>query len=239
MFDSLKKKLAGALRPEQKVMDVGPVFDNFGLYLKVGSHLKVRSNNALIFGSNCMPPKEEVIQTIGVFDMSHSKVYRFWLRQEYFVQVILTNMKEIEEVRGYRLLKVVLPSTTKEWEAWLLSKSLANSRGTDPGFIGRDEFVHYDTPYYRLESWAGPDEDWVKPIEFTETQYSIVEGIVKSSRYINHAAMAYGRWLNEEQEIPEYLLVSAEDLNINGVQSSSIRIYVGMDLAIADLQNNY
>lgn len=70
----------------------------------------------MIYGSSCTKPNTTIITAIGILKVHRSTVYRLYLGNEYFVQIIIDANDNMEEVRLYRLVKVEQPSTAQEWE---------------------------------------------------------------------------------------------------------------------------
>jgi len=57
--------------------------------------------------------------------------------------------------------------------------------------------------------------------------------------------MAYGRWLHEGEEIAEYLLISSEEVVLDGPvefeapMDCAVRYYVGLDISIDELSSSF
>lgn len=241
MFEGLKKAISQALRDEPKEVKTDEVkFDFANLCVRLGSELVVKDNTGLIYGSSCTKPGTTIITAIGVIKIHRSTLYRLYLGNAYFVQIIILPDNTIEECRLYKLVKIEQPSTSQEWEKWLLSESRANRENKPVGIIGKDEYILNDISYLRLESWASPDPEWVEPIETFEKRHCL-----DNIQEINSVAMAYGRWLNEENQIAEYLIISSEELanssemQYNTHKDCSIRFYVGIDISFDNLSSSF
>ena len=241
MLEGLKRAISKALRNEPKeVLKEEVKFDFAHLCVRLGSELVVKDNTGLIYGSSCVKPATTIISAIGIVKIHRSTLYRLYLGNEYFVQIIILPDNSIEECRLYRLVKIEQPSTAQEWEKWLLSESRANRENKSIGIIGGDEYILNDTSYLRLESWASPEPVWVEPVEFFEKRHCL-----GNTQEIHSAAMAYGRWLNEENQIAEYLIISSEELadssemHYNVQKDCSIRFYVGIDISFDNLISSF
>lgn len=242
MFEKLKKKVAAALRTEPKLDTAERVKFQYGaLTVRVGSSLTIRSNNGLIYGSVCGKPSSNIVSHISTIMLGRSKVCRCYFDKEYFLQIIVDYKNDIEECRLYKLVQVVEPSTREEWAEYLLNYRDAANIGSHPGIIGRDEVIHDNNSYLRLESWASPESAWVEPAKFQEQRYGL-DNVLET---VSHEAMAYGRWLNEDNEIAEYLIISSEELDFsnntayNTQKECAIRYYVGIDISFDDIISNF
>jgi len=129
--------------------------------------------------------------------------------------VIVGKDNQIEECCLFSLIDTVYASTLDAWDLWLNEKD---------GRIGAFEFKldYKDLIYTRMSSWGDDELDWIPPVTFTETNDH-----VKTI----HQAMQYGRWLNEEHKIAEYLHVSSD----SSENTEAIYIYVGIDLSPAEV----
>ena len=205
MFKALKTKLANYLvkKPEPvKTKEFVP-FD-----LIVGSYLKLDTNSHIIYRSKCKLPDTHTVTAIGKSKVGDSTVFRIYISDYYFLQIITNDANQIEECRIFYLKDTVYPSTALSWKEWL-------EEGV--GLIGKLEFKFDNEFYLRMSSWADDDLDWVPPVTFTETI---------GNKTITHQAMAYGRWLNEDKRVAEFLLVSSDSMT----SSESINIYIGIDI---------
>lgn len=241
MFESLKKSISEALRPKKSEFEETIIkFDFDGLSVRVGSELVVKDNTGLIYGSTCIKPDTNIINGIGITKIHRSTLYRLYFGPEYFVQILIDASNKIEECRLYRLVKIEQPSSAEEWEKWLLNDKRANKENKDCGIIGKDEVFYNNISYCRLESWASPDPAWVEPLKLTEVKHCLSDIFS-----IDHEVMAYGRWLNEENEIAEYLIISSEelakkeDMYYNTHKECSIHFYVGIDIAFDSISSSF
>lgn len=205
MFKALKTKLANLIvkKPEPAKPQEFVPFD-----LIVGSHVKFDTNSHIIYKSKCTLPMTHSVKAIGKSKVGDSTVFRIYIEDSHFLQVITNDVNQIEECRLFSLQDTVYPSTSLSWQNWLEE---------DFGLIGKLEFNFKDDIYLRMSSWADDDLDWVPPVTFTENI---------GNKNVVHQAMAYGKWLNEDRRVAEYLLVSSDSTN----SSESINIYIGIDI---------
>lgn len=211
MFKALKQKIAGFIHKPPAVVKPKE-FVPFDLI--IGSPVKLDTNLHIIYKSLCDLRSSYTVTGIGKCTLGDSKIFRFYFGNDYFLQVITNLANQIEESRFFSLIDTVFPSTMQAWGTWLAKNT---------GRIGAFEFNldTKDITYIRMSSWADDDPPWVPPVTFTEQLYT---GAV--STRIVHQAMAYGRWLNENKRIAEYLLVSSD----SSETSELVRLYVGIDI---------
>ncbi len=239
MFSALKKSISNALRAKKAPKEANKIkFDYAGLCVRVGSELVVSNNNMLIYDSVCTKPTRTAITNISITSVQRSTMYRLYLGPDHFVQILINAKNEVEECRLFSLVRVIQPSTSGEWLLYL------QDRNYDPEnlpIIGRDEVFLDDVSYCRLESWASPEPPWVEPLNLLEKRYG-VDGDVYN---IDNVIMAYGRWLHEGEEIAEYLLISSEEVVLDGPvefeapMDCAVRYYVGLDISIDELSSSF
>ena len=215
MFKALKQKIATFIHKPVTVLQPKEFvpFD-----LMVGSHLKIDTNSHVIYKSRCTIPNTNTVTSIGICVLGGAKAFRFYFNNSHFLQVITNQNKQIEECRLFALIDVVYPSTMVAWDMWL---------NDGKGRIGSFEFKldHSDLVYTRMSSWADDELDWVPPVTFTE----VIKGANEVS--ITHQAMSYGRWLNEDRGIAEYLLVSSD----SSQHEENICTYIGIDVNLNEV----
>ena len=215
MFENLKKKIAGA------VFKQGPKKAFVPFDLRNGSKLRITSNVPTIYGSLCNKLQEKYgdITSVGTFNLSDSKVFRFYTDSGHFLQVFVDAESKITECRLFHTQLHVKPGDQKGWLEWIAEQT---------GNIGLDQLTLLDRLFYRLDSWADPDPDWVPGIHLEE---SIITSTGKSYTK-QHYAMAYGRWLSDHPALPEYALISSEDHTSpeKGIFNSEVTVSYGIDI---------
>lgn len=214
MFKTLKQKIAGFIH-KPAVISKPKKFVPFDL--AIGSHLKIDTNLHIIYKSRCTLPPTNTVTSIGRCILGDSKIFRFYFNDSHFLQVIINLSNQIEECRLFSLMDTVYPSTMAAWGEWLAENT---------GRIGAFEFTidYTDVVFVRMSSWADDEPSWVPPVSFTEDISKTNDDI--NNITIIHQAMAYGRWLNEDKQIAEYLLVSSD----SSTHFEAIRMYVGIDV---------
>jgi len=232
MFDKLKKKFASkVVGPEEgkKLAAFSP------LGLRLGGKFEVKNNTYFIHKSVCKTMREPYsILAVGKFSMGGSTVYRFYTGEcgelspgTSFLQCICDG-EEIQEIRMFDTVTQHFPCSEAEWYEWI------NAEGSKIGLITTEL---NDKEYGRVEAWAAPNAEYEPPISFTETLSSVDHTDSKHATHLNHEAMLYGAWLNEELDIAEYvLLTSMEWHDAEDELRSGIVIYAGIDLVQAEIE---
>ena len=217
MIQALKKKFVGLFVKEPTLVKPRE-FVPFDLI--IGASLRINTNNHVIYKSRCSFLSLNTVTDIGKSKLGDSTVFRIYFGDNCFLQVITNDKNQIEECRVFSLVDTIYPSTLIAWSEWL---------SEDTGKIGNIEFkLDYSSDtYLRMSSWADDEPDWVPPVTFTET----IESIRDKFATITHQAMAYGRWLNEDNQVAEYLIVSSDSTPT----SENIKIFVGIDINPAEV----
>jgi len=250
MFESLKKKVADKLFDKETVKATitssKSVIAN-PLGMQVGSNFTVKNNSSIIYKGLFQKQPEYTVKAIGVFEMNSAvKGYRFYASKDKttiapadsFLQILVSKRDNtIEEVRMFSFLEEDYPTNNLQWKIWLGEEGSKIGK-FDAEFAGRD--------FARLEAWARGNAEWVPAFEFRETVLEDNGGV--TSNRISHESMLYGRWLHEEHQIAEFLLMSAEETHIDGSSTlyragnttvSGIVMFAGMDVDIKEIVINY
>ncbi|MBV5347815.1 DUF2491 family protein [bacterium] len=222
MFEGLMKKAARFINGADKIIprEVTP----FDLHLK--SNLVISTNIHTIYKSKVTLSPFTTVTAIGYITLGDFKIYRFYIGENNFLQVITDLAGNLQECRAFSVYDMLYPSTPAHW-----SKQI----GINTGRIGMYTYSLADgTDYLRLDSWADAEDDWAAPINFDETIKMSGNEVLRS-----HQAMAYGRWLHEDNKIAEFLIVSSETRrNEKGyVTAELISVAVGIDINPADVNS--
>ena len=191
------------------------------LQIHLGSCLVLDQAPFLIHGeaiTQARPAAESLVFAYGRMDLGESLVHRFYLEscvnpdEKSVLQVVVG--EGIEECRLFASLDEVYPETADEWAFWV---------GEEDGYIGLPAFEDKEGRHYD-RAW-GDDEGRIAPAEFTETLY--LDRFGEKTATVSHASMLYGRWIDEESEMAEYILVSREE-HTDG--SALIQLSTGIDI---------
>lgn len=223
MFKSLFQKVASMVH---KVPTVVKPTEKVPFDLVVGSHLKFDTNIPFIYKSLCTLPAFNSVTSIGKFVLGDSKIYRFYFNDGHFLQTITGLNDLLEECRLFTLIDTHMPSTVAGWSKYLEK---------EVGLIGLMDFAleGTDINYTRMSSWADDEPDWCPPVSFLESVHTSNDNLGTYVKY--HQAMSYGRWLNEQNKIAEYLLISAESKE----NMESITTYIGLDINPVEVKSYF
>ncbi|WP_300668499.1 DUF2491 family protein [Desulfoluna sp.] len=175
------------------------------LQIHLGSSLVLDQTPFLIHGEAITQPKpgaESLVFAYGRMELGEALVHRFYLEssddpdQKSVLQVVVG--EGIEECRLFAALDEVYPESADEWDFWI---------GEADGYIGLPAFEDKEgRPYERV--W-GDGEGRIAPSEITETLY--LDRFGENTATVTHASMLYGRWIDEESEMAEFILISREE----------------------------
>lgn len=191
------------------------------LQIHIGSCLVLDQTPFLIHGeaiTQAPPAPECLVFAYGQMNLGDSIVHRFYLEscsdpdKKSVLQMVVG--EAIEECRLFASLDEVYPDSAEDWEFWI---------GDEDGYIGLPTFEDKEGRAYD-RVW-GDDEGRITPAELTETLYLDSFGDKKAT--VAHASMLYGRWIDEENEMAEYILISREE-HTDG--SALIQISTGIDI---------
>ena len=198
-----------------------PVDRNLPLGLHLQGKIELEATRFTLYGDRLLtefPGREHLIEAYGRVPFGDGVLHRFYLQGENDTQSmleILVDAKEaLQECRLYRTLDEVMPESSDEWGFWL---------APEDGSIGWSAFETRDGVLFD-RAWDDAAADRVAPFELTETLY--LDSAGEKTLTISHQAMLYGRWADEEDEIAEYVLLSAEDQG----EEAFVHIQVGVDV---------
>jgi len=198
-----------------------PIDTSLPLQIHLGSCLILDQTPFLIHGkaiTQTRPGSESLVFAYGRIDLGESVVHRFYLESgtdpddKSVLQVVVGD--EIEECRLFASLDEVYPESAEEWNFWI---------GEEDGYIGLPAFEDKQGRLYD-RVW-GDGEGRIAPSEFTETLY--LDRFGEKRATVAHASMLYGRWIDEESEMAEYILASREE-HTDG--SALIQLSSGIDV---------
>lgn len=215
MFDKLKKKIASKVfRSDRETVDPTSDIDVCPLDIHIGGLLAIRSNNDVIYDSCIRLPKNQVsVRDIGTFDIGTSKVWRVYISDDTMLQIIVDHSTSLmEECRLFRKVDTYLPTTPESWEEW-------EERASN--FL----FHHANKEYTRMDSWADPELDHAPLVSFCEVNQD-------ETRRVVYTAMCFGRWLDEDIQVAEYLLATTEEHHVDTSPDTIVKacIYIGLDI---------
>jgi hypothetical protein len=210
--------LKGAQKPE-------PVDRNLPLGIYIGATVELDETPFILGGAALkikMPGDRNTVEAYGLIRSEDNlTVHRFYLRslagdEESVLQVATDRDGAIEECRLFRSFDQIFPRLVEDWDFWLNRKE---------GYIGWPAFESKDdkTSYARV--WFADDPNHVEGVKLTETIFFDRYG--QQSATVKQTAMLYGRWVNEKEQVAEYMLVAMEE---HSPREALINILVGIDL---------
>ncbi|VFQ45688.1 DUF2491 family protein [Desulfoluna butyratoxydans] len=207
-----------------------PVDTQLPLQIHLGSSLALDTTPFLIHGEAITQPRpgaESVVVGYGRIDLDGSVAHRFYLEStddpEAKSMLQMVEGDGIEECRLFACLGEVYPESEEEWAFWI---------GDEDGYIGLPAFEDKKGNLYD-RAW-GDGEGRMDPNEFSETLF--LDRFGDKTVSLDHAAMLYGRWIDEASEMAEYILVSREE-NTDG--SALVRISTGIDVIPESISVKY
>lgn len=229
MFDKLKKKIASKFNKSNSVerRDFSP------LDLRLNSQVSITTNVPVIYDSlynSCSAV--QTVTAIGTFSVAKSKVFRFYFADNVrFLQIIVNATNEIIECRLFKIYQFIEPTSNKGWAEWLDDKE---------GKIGLFNFEIAGRDFIRSEAWADSADDRADPFSVRER---VVSMTYDNGKYTNqketktdHEMMLYGRWLDEDNNIAEYIILSSDDEQIGtDTAISNIKICTGIDVTEVEI----
>lgn len=191
------------------------------LQIHLGSCLVLDQAPFVIHGEAITQPRpgaESLVFAYGRIHLDEAVVHRFYLEscadpdKKSVLQVVAGD--GIEECRLFAAMDEVYPESADEWDFWI---------GEEDGYIGLPAFEDKEGRLYD-RVW-GDGDGRMAPTEFTETLY--LDRFGEKTASVAHAAMLYGRWIDEESEMAEYILVSREE-HTDG--AALIQLSTGIDV---------
>jgi len=236
IFTKILKKnrdQAFAGKPEERIDRNLPLGFRLGGLVSIDQSLFILNRDKLSFKS---PGKEHYVQGFSKFSIMDFDYHRFYLESKEdkvagpkekldpgekelsIVQVVTDKSGTVEEIKLLRNFDQVMPENDEQWDEWL----------GDGGMIRDQVFVveeddGSDVEFKRV--WGEGQN--AEPISFTETIHT--DPLGKDPLTLENSAMLFGRMVNEEEELVEYLMVSAEENS----DEASVRMLVGLDIPTA------
>jgi len=198
-----------------------PMDRNLPLGLHLQGKIELEVTRFTLYGDRLLtvfPGREQLVIAYGRIPFGDGVLHRFYLQGEQDAQSLLEILVDpkgaIQDCRLFRTLDEVTPNDSEEWGFWL-----------DPqdGSIGWSAFETRDGVLFDC-AWDDADADRVAPFELQETVY--LDSAGQQTVTVDHQAMLYGRWADEEDEVAEYVLLSAEDQD----ETAFVHIQVGVDV---------
>jgi hypothetical protein len=131
---------------------------------------------------------------------------------------------EIISLAYYRVTDEVFPATEEEWGTWL-------NYGT--GLIGYRDFIIDGNLEYR-RTIGSPQQDYVDPIQFTETV--VLDPYGMTGMKVESRSMRYAREV--DKDLQEYVVVTMEKVKneFGTVKEAGVTIMAGIDLVEPELE---
>jgi hypothetical protein len=235
IFRAVASKKAGDIKGFFKKKKLSePVDKKLPFNLHIGSSISLDQTIYIAYGDKMKmtsPGKECIVGAYGKADIYDSLVHRFYLydvrdkNNSSFLQIV-TGMDnpEIQECRLFKPLDEIFPENEEEWGFWLDDAE---------GYIGWHTFEDKSGNLYD-RIWGEEDAERSEPVCFSETVY--IDKYGENVSIVDNTAMLYGTWIDEEEEIAELALLSAEQ---SGHESAVVHIYTGIDVMPESFNVNY
>jgi hypothetical protein len=198
-----------------------PVDKNLPLGLHLQGKVELDATRFTLYGDRLLttfPGREHIIAAYGRVPFGDAVLHRFYLQGEDDAQSMLEILVDsgggLQECRLFRTLDEIMPEDSEEWGFWL---------AREDGSIGWSAFQTRDGVLFD-RAWDDAAANRVMPFDLSETLY--LDSAGEKVLTVNHQAMLYGRWADEEDEIAEYALLSAEDQG----DEAFVHIQVGVDI---------
>lgn len=209
-----------------------PVDQSLPLNIHMGGSIALDQSPFLVYGDAITmdnPGRECLVSAYGTIEIMGSKVHRFYLEsreneENKAVLQIVEGDDGLEECRLFTSLDEIYPSNSEEWAFWM---------DETEGYIGWPVFEDKEGNQYE-RVWDEEESGHVAPAEFTETVY--LDRFGEATATINHTAMLYGRWIDEENEVAEYMFLSAEQ---HSDDTALVQIFSGIDILPESIKINY
>jgi len=248
MLDTFKKKVAQAFfKTEQVEKTHGQQLIMNPLEMKVGSVFEIKTNNDRIYKSLFKKQSEYNVVAIGVAKLTEFvTAYRFYDSvknsaiagvADSFLQILVSsrgNEQTVLERRMFQLKAEDFPKSTLAWNNWV---------GMEGSIIGKFDASFEDRAFERLEGWSSTDGEWSPAKHYVEQVVEKVDASVIT--VVTHDAMLYGRWLNEQNQVAEYILYTSDSVKINTKSNvyltasfdviEAVGTYVGIDVTENDI----
>lgn len=180
------------------------------------------------------PDNTQIIASYGRVDMGDGTVlHRFYSTDDVMFQVTTVGGNDdehVDEIKMFVTYDTVYPVSDEDWEFWI---------HPDEGVIGDAEFEIKDGSVF-TRAWFEDTTNHASPIEYTEKIVTCYDKYDEDDDDLNdhettiiaeHYAMLYYRWVDEAEEIAEWLFIDAEDTGTG----SSIELLIGIDLSEGSL----
>lgn len=162
-----------------------------------------------------------IVVAMGMIDLDGKTVCRFYTESDSMVQFLMTGT-EVEEATLYVAYDAYYPDTVARVEEWV---------GRN-GRLGARDYELDGTVYQRL--WDASDAMHVSPVRYQEKIYNDRDPSFVD-RQIQQTAMLYGRPVNADRTVGEYLLATLEE-HSNGSLLVSMMLGIDIDNSLIKLR---
>lgn len=218
LLKSLAKSTGSSFMDKFRKTDPLPEFPQ-PLGFRIGAVVTLDSLDFRLLASKLkmnFPGNTHIIVAYGRIDMdSRTTIHRFYTKDEVIFQLSTEGSNDnVTEIKLLVPHDIVYPGSHEEWAAWV-----------DPinGMIGSVGFELQDGTEF-TRAWFEDTDNHVQPVEFNET---VVVNEKGDTYLIEHKAMMYARWMDDNEENVEWLLISAEDTG----ETAHIELNLGMDFS--------
>lgn len=218
----------------KKKKQAEPIDRKLPFDIHLGSSIEFDQSPYIVYGDKLKlssPGETCIVTALGKIELDASRVYRFYLydseneENTSMLQIVVDeDNSEIEECRLFKTEDEIFPEDQNEWGFWL---------DEEEGYIGWHSFQDKTENIYQ-RIWGEEDAEREEPVSFSETVFLDKYGENVST--IDNTAMLYGRWIDEENEMAELILISAEE---SGDDSALVEIYAGIDILPGSFKINY
>ena len=233
IFKAVAAKKAGSLKDAFRAKKKSePVDRNLPFDIHIDGNISLDTVPFLIHGDKLAmerPGKACRVTAYGRIGMDGTTIHRFYLQdaadedRTALLQVVVDG-DSVAECRLFSSLDEVCPDSRDEWAFWL---------DEEEGYIGWSAFEDKKARVFD-RIWGDEDEPRTAPVEFTETVY--LDRFGEKTLTVSHAAMLYGRWVDEETEMAEFVMLSAEE---HSDETALVQILAGIDINPGSIKVNY
>ncbi|MBF0556684.1 MAG: DUF2491 family protein [Nitrospirae bacterium] len=221
-----KEALSGLLEGKKQRVD-----STIPLGLKINSIVKIDETkfiiNEGILKVQSPGASTHTVVAAGKYTIGSMSNYKVYLQStmdkedESIIQVVVENT-EIISLAYFKVIDEIFPASEDEWGVWL-------NYGT--GLIGYKDFI-IDGELVYQRTIGSPQQDYIEPIEFTETVALDAYGM--TGMKVDCLSMRYAR----DAGISEYVVVTMEKVKdeFGTVKEAGITIMAGIELAEPELE---
>lgn len=161
------------------------------------------------------PGGTQIIEAYGKIEMGDGIiVHRFYTTDDAMFQITTDGGDNVDEVKLFVAYDTVFPASGEEWGFWV---------DETEGVIGDPEFEIKDGTNF-TRAWFEDSEGHVPMVDVEETVVTNAE--TGESFLVEHGMMLYARWVDDSEEMAEWLLLGVEDTG----ESASVELMLGVDL---------